>query len=103
MLGMVRLDIYSVCNMSEMLTWFVRDVAAGICLLQEAGGLMTTANPPADLHTAAIEEVKLGSRLYLAIRPAGPSTHETGRQGQERTVREVWRRVRHLDYARPGV
>lgn len=36
-------------------------------------------------------------------RPAGPSEIETGREGQERTVREVWRRVRALDYTRPGV
>lgn len=79
------------------------DVAAGICLLREAGGLVTTANPPEDSTTAPIEDAHLGSRLYLAIRPAGDSPAETGRQGQERTVREVWRRVRQLDYSRPGV
>ncbi|KAL2006078.1 hypothetical protein VTN00DRAFT_9732 [Thermoascus crustaceus] len=79
------------------------DVAAGIAILLEAGGLVTTANPPDDPDTAPIEEALLGSRLYLAIRPAGPSKTETGRQGQERTVREVWRRVRRLDYSRPGV
>lgn len=45
-----------------------RDVAAGICVLEEAGGLVTTANPPADLETAPIQDVSLGSRLYLAIR-----------------------------------
>lgn len=45
-----------------------RDVAAGICILREAGGLITTANPPANIETDPIEEVKLGSRLYLAIR-----------------------------------
>ena len=83
---------------------------------------MTTANPPEDFDTAPIEDVRLGSRLYLAIRyecnrtneevymymyanghrPAGPSKTETGRQTQERTVREVWRRVRELEYTRPG-
>ncbi|KAH6847041.1 hypothetical protein B0I37DRAFT_397380 [Chaetomium sp. MPI-CAGE-AT-0009] len=78
------------------------DVAAGIAILQEAGGLVTTANPPEDPATARIEDVGLGSRLYLAIRPAGPSTTESGREGQERTVREVWRRVRELDYTRPA-
>lgn len=78
------------------------DVAAGIAILQEAGGLITTANPPKHHVTASIEDVKLGSRLYLAIRPAGPSSIESGRQGQERTVREVWRRVRNLDYSRPA-
>lgn len=79
-----------------------RDVAAGIAILQEAGGLVTTANPPEDIANAPIENVRLGSRLYLAIRPAGPSDEESGRAGQERTVREVWRRVRSLDYSRPG-
>jgi myo-inositol-1(or 4)-monophosphatase len=79
------------------------DVCAGICLLEEAGGLVTTANPPEDIETAAIEPAKLGGRLYLAIRPAGDKEGESGREGQERTVREVWRRVRHLEYSRPGV
>ncbi|GKZ17376.1 hypothetical protein AbraIFM66951_004676 [Aspergillus brasiliensis] len=78
------------------------DVAAGIAILLEAGGLVTTANPPENPDTAAIEDVRLGSRLYLAIRPAGPSATETGRQTQERTVREVWKRVRQLEYSRPG-
>jgi hypothetical protein len=31
---------------------------------------MTTANPPEDPETAPIEDVRLGSRLYLAIRYA---------------------------------
>lgn len=79
------------------------DVAAGICLLEEAGGLITTANPPEDIQTANIENANLGGRLYLAIRPASGTPEETGRQGQERLVREVWRRVRTLDYTRPGV
>ena len=78
------------------------DVAAGICLLKEAGGLVTTANPPGNLK-APIEDALLGGRLYLAIRPAGDSPSELARQGQERTVREVWRRVRKLDYTRPGI
>ncbi|RAO66188.1 uncharacterized protein BHQ10_002200 [Talaromyces amestolkiae] len=78
------------------------DVAAGVAILLEAGGLVTTANPPKDPDTANIEDVRLGSRLYLAIRPAGPSATETGRQSQERAVREVWKRVNHLDYSRPG-
>ncbi|ESZ92484.1 protein qutG [Sclerotinia borealis F-4128] len=78
------------------------DVAAGICILREAGGLITTANPPANPETDPIEEVSLGSRLYLAIRPAGDTPEETGRQQQERVVREVWKRVETLDYKRPG-
>lgn len=63
---------------------------------------MTTANPPADVN-APIENALLGGRLYLAVRPAGDSPSETAKQGQDRTVREVWRRVRHLDYTRPGI
>lgn len=82
------------------------DVAAGICLLKEAGGLVTSANPPENPNNAAttpVPDAHLGSRLYLAIRPAGDSATETGRQTQERTVREVWRRTQRLDYTRPGV
>ncbi|KAF5611511.1 QA-X [Fusarium subglutinans] len=79
------------------------DVAAGFAILEEAGGLVTTANPPSDPETADITRAHLGGRLYLAIRPAGPSEIETGRQTQERAVREVWKRVRELDYKRPGV
>ena len=78
------------------------DVAAGIAILREAGGLITTAKPPVNPETAPIEEVRLGSRLYLAIRPAGDSEKETGKQAQERVVREVWKRVNTLDYSRPG-
>lgn len=51
-----------------ILTPQLRDVAAGIAILLEAGGLVTTANPPEDPDTAAVEDVRLGSRLYLAIR-----------------------------------
>lgn len=47
-----------------------RDVAAGIAILLEAGGLVTTANPPENPDTDPIEDVRLGSRLYLAIRYA---------------------------------
>jgi hypothetical protein len=49
-------------------TDYYRDIAAGAAILLEAGGLMTTANPPEDVDTAPIEDVRLGSRLYLAIR-----------------------------------
>lgn len=44
------------------------DVAAGVAILLEAGGLLTTANPPENYETAEIPDVRLGSRLYLAIR-----------------------------------
>ncbi|KAM0814204.1 putative QA-X protein [Seiridium cardinale] len=105
-LGSATLDLAYVAMGSFDIWWeggcWEWDVAAGIAIVEEAGGLVTTANPPEDYQTAAISDVRLGSRLYLAIRPAGPSTTETGRQTQERVVREVWKRVRHLDYSRPG-
>ncbi|OWP00066.1 hypothetical protein B2J93_8637 [Marssonina coronariae] len=66
-----------------------RDVAAGICILREAGGLITSANPPPHPATDPVGEVRLGSRLYLAVRPAGGGEGETGREAQERVVREV--------------
>jgi myo-inositol-1(or 4)-monophosphatase len=50
-----------------------------------------------------IEEVKLGMRLYLAIRPAGDSVGESERLAQERVVRGPWKRVEYLDYSGPGV
>jgi len=43
-------------------------VAAGICVLQEAGGFVTTGYPPENPLTANIDDVGLGSRAYLAIR-----------------------------------
>ncbi|KAF1944395.1 inositol monophosphatase [Clathrospora elynae] len=105
-LGSATLDLAYVAMGAFDIWWeggcWEWDVAAGIAILQEAGGLVTTANPPDNYATDPIEEVRLGSRLYLAIRPAGPSSTETGRESQERTVREVWRRVRNLDYSRPG-
>ncbi|KID72963.1 Protein qutG [Metarhizium brunneum] len=76
------------------------DVAAGIAILEEAGGLVTTANPPRDYTQAAIPQVKLGGRLYLAIRPAGSSDTETALGAQHRVVRQVWQRVEALDYDR---
>ncbi|KAF2687181.1 inositol monophosphatase [Lentithecium fluviatile CBS 122367] len=105
-LGSATLDLAYVAMGAFDIWWeggcWEWDVAAGIAILQEAGGLITTANPPEDYARAPIEDVRLGSRLYLAIRPAGPSPAETGREGQERTVRGVWQRVRNLDYSRPG-
>lgn len=45
-----------------------RDVAAGFAILEEAGGLVTTANPPSEPESADITRAHLGGRLYLAIR-----------------------------------
>ncbi|KAJ4138369.1 hypothetical protein NW768_002193 [Fusarium equiseti] len=106
-LGSATLDLAYVAMGSLDIWWeggcWEWDVAAGFAILEEAGGLVTTANPPSDPDTADITRAHLGGRLYLAIRPAGPSETETGRQTQDRTVREVWKRVRELDYKRPGV
>ncbi|KAK2592398.1 hypothetical protein QQS21_009917 [Conoideocrella luteorostrata] len=77
------------------------DVAAGIAILEEAGGIVTTANPPPDPVTARITKVGLGDRLYLAIRPAGNAEEESGVDAQHRVVRQVWQRVEGLDYERP--
>ncbi|KAI1314029.1 inositol monophosphatase [Xylaria venustula] len=105
-LGSATLDLAYVAMGSFDIWWeggcWEWDVSAGIAILQEAGGLVTTAKPPKDYQTAEITDVQLGSRLYLAIRPAGPSEIESARQTQERVVREVWKRVRDLDYSRPG-
>ncbi|KAI6882542.1 hypothetical protein KC334_g16384, partial [Hortaea werneckii] len=105
-LGSATMDLAYVALGASDIWWeggcWEWDVAAGVCIVKEAGGLVTTANPPENPLTAKIEEARLGSRLYLAIRPAGDSPSESAREGQERTVREVWRRVRQLDYSRPG-
>ncbi|KAH8779157.1 inositol monophosphatase [Hyaloscypha sp. PMI_1271] len=105
-LGSATLDLAYVAAGSFDIWWeggcWEWDVAAGIAILREAGGLITSANPPPNPETDPIEEVRLGSRLYLAIRPAGDSDGETGRQAQERVVRETWKRVQGLDYSRPG-
>lgn len=62
--------VWIYANYSEQSLSLFRDVAAGICVLQEAGGLVTTANPPLDGATAPVEDAHLGGRLYLAIRYA---------------------------------
>lgn len=67
MLGMVSFLPWYFLGASDA-NFHNRDVAAGICILREAGGLITTANPPANIDTDPIEDVRLGSRLYLAIR-----------------------------------
>ena len=76
MLGVVRsCPLYSRFFLSlTHLDHVVRDVAAGIAILLEAGGLVTSANPPEDPDEAEIEDVVLGSRLYLAIRFASTNT-----------------------------
>jgi myo-inositol-1(or 4)-monophosphatase len=77
------------------------DVAAGICILREAGGLITNGAPPEE-EGEEVPEVRLGGRRYLGIRAAGDTPEEKGIDAQKRVVREVWKRVVPLDYSRPG-
>lgn len=60
--------VYFIMCLSHQSITRYRDVAAGIAILEEAGGLITTANPPPDPNTADLPRAKLGGRLYLAIR-----------------------------------
>ncbi|CAI4212029.1 unnamed protein product [Parascedosporium putredinis] len=64
------------------------DVAGGIAILEEAGGFVTTANPPGDPETCEIPKVRLGGRL-----PAGASEKETALEAQQRVVREAFSEV----------
>ncbi|CAK7232306.1 hypothetical protein SCUCBS95973_008215 [Sporothrix curviconia] len=104
-MGSAALDLAYIAAGSFDIWWeggcWEWDVAAGIAILEEAGGLITTAKPQED--DARVPEAHLGGRQYLAIRPAGPSETETAREAQERVVREVWKRVEVLDYTRPGI
>ncbi|KAI9151394.1 Protein qutG [Paramyrothecium foliicola] len=52
------------------------DVAAGFALLEEAGGLVTTANPLDSSESPDIPKAHLGGRLYLAIRYVAKSIYE---------------------------
>lgn len=97
-LGSATLDLAYIAMGSFDIWWegccWEWDVAAGICLVEEAGGLVVEANCPPDeaggWQRGEIRDARIGSRLYLAIRPAAADTDgETGRQGQERTIREV--------------
>jgi len=64
------------------------DVAAGWCILEEAGGMMASAN--------AGEEARVDGRVYLAVRGVGGQggkgvdTGDAGREMQRRFVEEVW-------------
>jgi myo-inositol-1(or 4)-monophosphatase len=65
----------------ENVTWteggcYAWDVAAGWCILNEAGGIMVSGNP-GDWNPA------IDSRIYLAVRGA--------KSGQKEIVEEFWR------------
>ena len=102
-LGSAALDLCFVATGAFDIWWeggcWEWDVCAGFIIVQEAGGLITTANPPKDRK--AFPDPVLGSRLYLAIRPAADAENESGRDAQKRVVRAVWDRVEGLDYERP--
>lgn len=102
-MGSASLDLCFVATGAFDIWWeggcWEWDVCAGFIIVEEAGGLITTANPPDDKRV--IPEPQLGSRLYLAVRGASDSEGESGREAQERVVRAVWDRVRGLDYVRP--
>ncbi|KAK6201616.1 inositol monophosphatase [Scheffersomyces amazonensis] len=104
-LGSASLDLCFVATGAFDIWWeagcWEWDVCAGFIIVEEAGGLITTANPPP--NTEVIPPAHLGSRLYLAIRGCTDNEHEPAQKSQERVVREVWRRVRQLNYNRPGV
>ena len=111
-LGSATLDLAYIAMGSFDIWWeggcWEWDVAAGICVVEEAGGLVVEANCPDDKdggwQLGKIRDARLGSRLYLAVRPAaGDDKGESARAGQERTIREVWKRTRRLDYTRPGL
>jgi len=67
------------CSLGWIAEWTdieERDVAAGIAILTEAGGLVTTANPPSlvkDIKMAPIPTASLGGRLYMGIRYGPPN------------------------------
>lgn len=102
-MGSASLDLCFVATGAFDIWWeggcWEWDVCAGFIIVEEAGGLITTANPPAD--RSVIPEAALGGRLYLAVRGALESDGESSRQAQERVVRAVWDRVHTLDYERP--
>ncbi|KAI8947868.1 hypothetical protein F4801DRAFT_605063 [Xylaria longipes] len=71
-LGSATLDLAYVAMGTFDIWWeagcWEWDISAGMAILQEAGGPVTTVNPPNDDHKAEITDVRLESRLYLAIR-----------------------------------
>ena len=66
------------------------DVAAVICLVDEAGGMIATANPPRDWQMCTLEKVKHGGRQYIAIRLAFDALN--AQRLADRTKNELWGR-----------
>ncbi|KAK4047286.1 hypothetical protein OIO90_006247 [Microbotryomycetes sp. JL221] len=105
-LGSAALDLVYVATGAVDIFWecgcWEWDVCAGVCLINESGGRVVPAQPPAGLDTVGeIPDCDLGSRLYLAVRPCIGTEDETAAQAQDRLIRAVWRRCETLDYVRP--
>ncbi|BGO96314.1 hypothetical protein NBRC10512_000352 [Rhodotorula toruloides] len=107
-LGSATLDCVYVATGAVDIFWeggcWEWDVCAGIVLITEAGGRVVPSAPPPQClsdPTAPIPDADLGGRLYLAVRACADTEDETGRQAQDRLVREVWRRTVPLNYSRP--
>lgn len=102
-LGSATLDMVYIARGSSDIYWeagcWEWDVAAGICLIEESGGLVTNANPPDDLQ---IKRPPLGGRQYLAVRSA-TNNELTSKQQQETVIREIWKRVEPIHYQREGL
>ncbi|GAA5941435.1 inositol monophosphatase family protein [Sporobolomyces koalae] len=108
-LGSAALDMVYVATGAVDIFWecgcWEWDVCAGMIIVKEAGGIVVPSQASAAIvedTSAPIPSADLGSRLYLAIRPASDSeSGEKARDAQERLVREVWKRADKLDYVRP--
>ncbi|CAG8698486.1 4848_t:CDS:2, partial [Ambispora leptoticha] len=68
------------------------DVAAGIVICQEAGGIVVSGNGPDE------SPVNILGRKYLAVRGCSPSAGDTdAKQSQLRIVRELWDIVEEIE------
>lgn len=102
-MGLALLDLCFVATGAFDIWWeggcWEWDVCAGFIIVEEAGGVVTSANVPED--PANVPEAHLGGRLYLAVRGAADTDTETAKAAQARVARAVWDRVHLLDYERP--
>lgn len=65
---------------------------------RETGWEVISCSPVSSLKLIPCPAIQ----MLILHSPAGDTQSETGRQSQERVVREVWKRVQVLDYSRPG-
>lgn len=101
-LGSAALDMAYIAMGSSDIFWELGcwewDIAAGVLLVEESGGLVTFGNPQDE-----VRQVHLGGRNYLAIRSGIDTREETNKEQQIRVVKEVWKRVESIEYHREGV